>query len=973
MTLNFTTLVYKFNQMILPFFTRKKSFLDNVVVFNSHSKRLMLLVLTSIFFGQKNYAQTESDRQNELVDNARIIGFQENKGQFSGTNSEDASYVLFKAALPNLNVWVTTSGLTYQFYRTQQFSNDESIVKNSKDYLDRIDSTLFEWTRVDMVLKNASIRKENVVMQGEMQSVSNFYYPHCKNGVEKVRTFSKIVIEEIYPGIDWVLMSRNGQLEHDFIVQPYADPKQIRMIYEGSGEFDFTNKNISFSSALGVLKEGDLFCFQNDEKNEVESHFSFTNRESYSHLGAGVESNSETVKLKDNQFSFEVKIELGEYAKNEVLIIDPELVWGTYFGNLDAEIPKSIACDRKGNIYVTGVISSFEVASSFPVVNWAGAYNQSTYGGNLCDAFIMRFNQGGELTWSTYYGGADFDQANSVACDTQEHVFITGLVVMDPGVVQTTFPLQMRPGAYNQQNAIFEGMNAFLLQFDTNTGECLWGTFCAEGEARSVVCDVNNNIYITGGGLVNPAASWPGAFNDSEFDGGFDIFILKFNPTGNLAWATNYGGSDYEEGIDITTDHDGNIYVVGSAHENFPTQSNGSAYFQPNYTGGFGDGCMLKFSNLGELIWSTYYTGTEQCTNVAIDGNNKIYVTGYSNLLMDGPMQTKFLDGAYNQTEFGGGDYDACIMRFDNNGVLEWSTHFGGTGDELIGNYSSGSEMTIDLCNNVYVSLTSTDPSTLYNFQGCSQYFYPNTIMPYMRSQILKFNSNCEIVWSTPYGESGNAAGWGFQLAVDLDNNLYISKALYEPSQMWPLDTPSPEAYYDEIPDLMEDLYIGKFIPDSNQSYTLEQVGNLTTVTVECGHAPFDYYWSNGVQVLDSPSPSCEMTDLGIGSNSVIIVSNCLQSVELPVIISTVNEAESITDLISVFPNPTNDYVTISTASRFDQMDIRVFDIAGRKLIELIGVADASKTLSLVNFTAGIYLVETTIDSMTVTTKLLKE
>jgi hypothetical protein len=86
-----------------------------------------------------------------------------------------------------------------------------------------------------------------------------------------------------------------------------------------------------------------------------------------------------------------------------------------------------------------------------------------------------------------------------------------------------------------------------------------------------------------------------------------------------------------------------------------------------------------------------------------------------------------------------------------------------------------------------------------------------------------------------------------------------------------------------------------------------------------------------------------------------------------------VNEAESITDLISVFPNPTNDYVTISTASRFDQMDIRVFDIAGRKLIELIGVADASKTLSLVNFTAGIYLVETTIDSMTVTTKLLME
>jgi hypothetical protein len=919
------------------------------------------------------YSQQTNTDPSSLIKASKTIGFMENKGQFSATNSGDASFVLFKASLPNLNVWVTTSGLTYQFYSTGKTGHGNSIQHKSLTYADRIDSVEFEWSRIDMVLKNATIRKENVIVEGAMSGVSNFYYPHCNKGSGSVSVYSKVTIKEIYKGIDWVLSSNNGRLEHDFIIHPNADPNQIKLIYEGNGDFDFSDNSISFSTELGLLKEGELLCYQNNETEKVESKYLFSKNDALVLKGAGIQARPTNAILNENQFSYEVSLQIGDYSKDEILVIDPELVWGTYFGNLDAEIPKSITCDRKGNIYITGQIISFEMTSLFPVVNWDGAYNQSSYGGNMADAFVMRFNSEGALVWSTFYGGADYDQGNSIACDKHENVYVTGLMVMDPGVVQTTFPLKIRAGAYNQQDALVEALNAFLLQFDTNTGECLWSTFCAEGEARSLVCDIDNNVYITGGGEVSPAQVWDGAYNNSEFGGGFDIFILRFDPSGNLTWATNFGGPDYEEGIDIATDNSGNIYITGSAHEGLPVQAWGDAYFQPEYTGGFGDGCILRFSNTGALDWSTFYTGTEQCTNIELDGNENIYVTGYTSQFMDGVLQTKLLDGAYNQPLHGGGDYDACIMKFDNEGVLSWSTHFGGEGDELIGNFSTGAEMTIDLCNNVYVSMTTTDPSTLYTFQGCSQYFYPNPIMPYLRSAIMKFNPQNEVIWSTPYGETGNAAGWGFQLAVDLDNNLYISKALYEPSQMWPLDTPSPEAFYDEIPDLMEDLYIGKFIPDSNQSYTLEQTGNVTTVTVDCGHAPFDYYWSNGTQILDSPSPVCQVTDLGVGTNSVIVVSNCLQSVELPVIITSVNDELDLQELVSVFPNPSSDLITFSTSMHFDEMDVRIFDIAGRKLFEMTGGQNASATVSLANFTAGIYFVQTTIDSTTTITKLVKE
>ena len=900
------------------------------------------------------------EKAEQWMKKSRMVGFQKNEGQFTVNDQQENSYILFKASAPNLNIWVTTTGLTYQFYTSDKPVINSSLRKSNSRSNYQTERMKQEWHRIDMVLKNATLRKENVITEEEINTgITNYYLAHCPDGILNVKTYGKVTIKNIYNGIDWVLYSRDGKMEYDFIVHPNADPAQIKLIYEGSGNFSIENNSIQFKNKLGDIAEGQLYCYQGNHKNVIPSAYKKLTNNHPVYAGAGNGGSPSLASITNSQiFSHEVSVKLESYDKNQTLIIDPELVWGTYFGGPDPEIPKSITCDRLSNVYITGIIADLGSGLQFPVQNWTGAYNQTTYGGNMSDAFIMRFNNNGILTWATYYGGNDSETGNSVVCDANSNVYVTGLMVMDPGVTVSTLPLQNLPGAFNQPNAIANELNAFLLRFNINNGTCTWGTFCAAGEPRALTCDAANNLYITGGGYASPAQTWSGAYNDASFAGGFDIFVLRFNSAGVLTWATNYGGPDYEEGIDICTDRNGNIYITGSAHDSINTQPWINAYFQQTFTGGYGDGFILRFTNTGALTWATYYPGTEQCTNIECDGLDNVYVTGYSSDIDDGPLHTQNLPGAYNQPVYGGGGYDACIMKFNSTGNLTWATYFGGADQELIGNFSNGAELAIDKCNNIYTSMTTIDPSTVYSYAGCSQYFYPNPIMPFLRSQIMKFNKNGKVLWSTPYGATGNASGWGFQMTLDNTDNLFISKAVYEPSQIWPVVNPGGSSFFDTIPDTNEDLYIAKFIPDPAPLYSQSQTFNSATLSFICGDPPFDYVWSNGTQTINSDSSSNTITGLTTGNISVTATSNCNHVIIANFNISGINENSLAANQLSIYPNPSSEKITIMYSQALGNSRIKILDIKGRIIKEIISNNLNSIDMDIASLTNGIYILE---------------
>ncbi|PIQ15630.1 MAG: hypothetical protein COW67_07360, partial [Flavobacteriales bacterium CG18_big_fil_WC_8_21_14_2_50_32_9] len=530
--------------------------------FKHFTNFLLLTVLTLSCVAQEpTLAQAE-----KWLSTANEKGFLENKGQMMDNEGKPVPQVLFKTEAPDLNIWVTKSGLIIQTLRLRKEPIPENELSEwEKEEVKRTGKAktkkYFDWERVDIELKGATINKENILKENPLQGHENYFYPTCPDGIYGVGAYEKITIKNVYSGIDWVLYrNKDKGFKYDFVVHPEADYQQIELIYKSKTPININEQGeLEMLTIYGNVKENKPVSFY--ETQEINTRFS----QNYQ---------KPTTINGDNGYETSISFHLATSplpsrgVGSELLVIDPQLTWATFYGGNGADGPMSIDCDGSGNVFVTGYTSS----SDFPTLNpGGGAYFQGTNGGVFSpnDAFILKFTNTGTLLWATYYGGSGEEWSNSITTDGNGNVFVTGYTT------SSDFPtLNPLGGAYFQ------------------------GTF--------------------GGG--------------SNFG---DAFILKFTNTGVPLWATYYGGSGNDAGNSITADGSGNVFVTGSTSSiNFPTMNpSGGAYFQGAFGGGgvnFGDAFILKFTNIGTLLWATYYGGNggEQGFSITADGSGNVFVTG---------------------------------------------------------------------------------------------------------------------------------------------------------------------------------------------------------------------------------------------------------------------------------------------------------------------------------------------------------
>jgi hypothetical protein len=146
------------------------------------------------------------------------------------------------------------------------------------------------------------------------------------NGV-RVYNYRKITYKDIYKGIDWVLYIKDSMLEHEFVVHEGADASIIKLQYSGASSIRVNNAGrLDVATPMGVVYEQKPFSYQLD--------------------GHVIETN---YNLEHNILSFNVRSYKGE------LVIDPTLVWGTYYGGSVTEYSYGVAVDRFNDVYVCGV------------------------------------------------------------------------------------------------------------------------------------------------------------------------------------------------------------------------------------------------------------------------------------------------------------------------------------------------------------------------------------------------------------------------------------------------------------------------------------------------------------------------------------------------------------------------------------------------------------------------------------------
>lgn len=201
------------------------------------------------------------------------------------------------------------------------------------------------------------------------------------------------------------------------------------------------------------------------------------------------------------------------------------LLFSTYLGgyNGDCDFGCALAVDPQDTVFVTGNTSS----PNFPTT--PDAYSPGYNGGAIdgcCDAFVTRLNATGTgLIYSTFLGGADWDEGFGIAVDQAANAIVTGRTSSadfptTPGAFDTSFNGQQFPDGDN---------NVFLACFNAEGSDLVYSTFLGIGRGWATVVGNANNAYLTGETDDSNFPTTPNAF-DTTYNGGFnDAFVAKLN------------------------------------------------------------------------------------------------------------------------------------------------------------------------------------------------------------------------------------------------------------------------------------------------------------------------------------------------------------------------------------------------------------------------------------------------------------
>jgi hypothetical protein len=608
--------------------------------------------------------------------------FVENLGQLAGPEGRPLRDAYFTFEAPGMRGYVTKWGLTLYFYRAEGGGEEEEGGDTLAPWLEerKPDGWKVAWERVDIELVGGCV--EGGRIRKGMPSVwgQNYYLGHCPQGILGVRGYGEVVVERVWPGVDWVLRydERVGGVKQEFVVQGGYRWDGVRLRIWSRGGAEVSEGRLRVRTEYGEFVEEGLVGYYGSEWVGVRYRL-------LSERGEG------DVKVVEVGYEVSGVPEVGEKA----LVIDPVLQWGTYFGGSNFDWATSVAVDGSGNVFVVGYTQS---PFGFPLEDLGeGAYYVNTHNGGFSDAFIAKFSGGNlSLVWSTYFGGSGWDEANSVAADGRGNVFVVGRTESTSG-----FPLaNPGEGAYyvNTHNGGFS--DAFIAKFSGSNLRLVWSTyFGATGNewATSVAVDGSGNVFVVG--VIDDAPGFwledPGEgayFEDTHKGGTYDAFIAKFSGSNlSISWSTYFGGDGRDEAFSVAVDGSDNVFVVGrtSSTADFPRKDPGEgAYFEDTHKGGTYDAFIAKFSGSNlSLVWSTYFGGSDwdEANSVAVDGSGNVFVAGWTLSSSGFPLADPG-GGAYFDNTHNGGFSDAFIAKFSGSNLsLVWSTYYGGSNGDYLG------------------------------------------------------------------------------------------------------------------------------------------------------------------------------------------------------------------------------------------------------------------------------------------------
>ena len=545
-----------------------------------------------------------------------------------------------------------------------------------------------------------------------------------------VPNYARVKYAGLYPGVDLVYYGNHRQLEFDFVVAPHADVSTVRMelknLTEGNGK------------QLSVNKQGDLVL--GGETGTVLLHKPILYQ-------AALVDGRERREAVEGAFVVDggqsVRFHVGSYDHARELVIDPTLVYSTYFGGNGLRgypMIRGLAIDGSGEAFVLG----FTGSTDFPITPGALQTTNTEF-------FLSKINRAGSaLLYSTYLGTPNGGDLTALALNSKGEAYVGGF--------GTTFPATA--GAFQRTHVgLFA---AFVTKVNATGTGLIYATYLngtkdrnGYSEVSQLAVDAQDNAYVLGGTSSDDFPTTPGVLqplppgsNSLPFQG--SGFLAKLNPAGSGLVYSTYLADDVG-GFAFALDPSNNVYILGT---NPVTDT--QAPISPG-----------AFSNTGELHLDKvnasasaliYYThlGEYFPDNLAVDKAGAAYMVGTEDSLEGAPSYP-----GLNETTCPTLCQNVFVLKMNTTGTaLDYRAFLGrSTGDEyVLFTQSTGTSIAVDAAGNAYVAGSTNDPlfpitpDAAQKVLGYSSYYGGNAFLTKLDP------SGTKVTYSTFLGAVGDSS-----------------------------------------------------------------------------------------------------------------------------------------------------------------------------------------------------------------------
>lgn len=217
-------------------------------------------------------------------------------------------------------------------------------------------------------------------------------------------------------------------------------------------------------------------------------------------------------------------------------------IWSKRFGGLNDESAISISYQKSNQINVTGYFRSDSLVFDSDTM-----FNSSTYN----DVFVGKLDTSGLVLWAIGFGGITDDEGYAIASSQTGAVIVSGyfrsntLFIDSIGLFNSSF------ASYDIFIAAFDSLgNTIWAKSPTGSGGGIWSTLTIDDQDR---------IYLAG--EYSGTIVWNTISINSS--GNFDGYLCKMDLSGNALWVRSFGGTNADSPHSISTDGIGGIYLAG--------------------------------------------------------------------------------------------------------------------------------------------------------------------------------------------------------------------------------------------------------------------------------------------------------------------------------------------------------------------------------------------------------------------------